>query len=230
MKNREVILRIYVTRIILLFSGITWMYLTSCKDELEDTLYRTSDDQTIVEYLENEENGLTDFLALAERAKCRGMLQAYGTYTCFVPTNEALQRYFRENALTLETISQEDAQALVGIHVVNDTLTTADFVDGRLPTATIRKQYLTTATKAEQGEVYIEVNRQARIIQKDMLLTNGYIHVVDNMLEEATKTIAETIRELPDVEFSIMKELLEDTGFYEVLEEQKDSLWYTYFL
>ncbi|MCD8165403.1 MAG: fasciclin domain-containing protein, partial [Bacteroides sp.] len=231
MKKSQLIIKKYIYRLMSLLAGITLLGVFSCKDELEGSVYRTSEIPMIDEYMEVEANGLTDFLSLVDKADYRGMLHAYGTYTCFVPTNNAVQEFLREKGISLESISEEEAQAFVGIHVVNDTLATSDFVDGRLISATIRNQYLTVATKNDtSGEVYIEVNRQARIIEKDISLGNGYIHVVDHVLEESIQTVWETIKSLPDVEFSIMKELIRDTGFDKVLSQSGDSVFYSYFL
>ena len=137
----------------------------SCKDSLEDTVYRTSDVKMIDEYMEDSNNNLSDFLSIIDKADYRGMLHAYGTYTCFVPTNTAVQTYMKELGKTIDQLTQEEAIEIVGYHVVNDTIATQDFVDGRLSSPNIIRQYITTRTKADDaGNIYIEVDRKARVV------------------------------------------------------------------
>lgn len=216
-----------------------WMYLllflfvgiTSCEDDMKNSVYRTSEQLMIDEYMEVKENNLSDFLALIDKADYRGMLHAYGTYTCFVPVNEAVQAYLTRSGLTLETITKEQAEEIVGLHVVNDTISTSEFVDGRLPSPNIRRQYLTTRTMSDDaGKVYIEINREARITVKDVLLGNGYVHVIDKVLEAAGRTVGQTIEAMPDAEFSIMKGLIKDTGFDQVIGWNDGTLYFTFFM
>ncbi|NDW11440.1 fasciclin domain-containing protein [Bacteroides sp. 214] len=210
----------------------------ACEDDLANSTYKTAEVPMIDEYM--EQNNLTSFLALVEKADYRGMLHAYGSYTCFVPTDEAVKEYLNKEGLSLETISKEAAEAIVGFHIINDSIPTSEFVDGRMPSQNIKKHYLTTATKSDaSGEVYIEINRESRILTKDVVLGNGYINVIDKALKLATKTVAETIAELPDAQFSMMKEWILETGFEDVLakvnsststEVKDDEKYVTYFL
>ncbi len=207
--------------------------LGACNDPLEDSVYRTSDVLMIDEYM--EQNQLTDFLSIIDKADYRGMLHAYGTYTCFVPTNEAIGKYLKEVGKTIDGLSKEEAMNIVGYHVVNDTLATTDFVDGRLASANIAKQYIVTRTMADvHNNVYIELDRKAKIIKKDIKLGNGYIHVLDAMLGKSGKTVAENIQALPD-RFSFLKDLFSESGAYEKLgyqsvEKEEAPNYYTVFI
>lgn len=208
---------LYWCGFLMVLSVVLTTTMLSCDDDLENTTYRTADLPMIDEYMEQE--GLTDFLALIDKADYRGMLHAYGSYTCFIPTNEAVKEYLSQEGLTLEAVTKEAAEAIVGFHVVNDTITTSEFVDGRLPSQNITKHYLLTHRRTDSNnEIYIEINRESRIIKKDILLGNGYIHVIDKTLKLATNTVAATIDAMPDSEFSFIKQLIKETGFNEVLE------------
>lgn len=204
---------------------------SSCKDELENTVYRTSDIKMIDEYMETPENNLSDFLAIVDKSDYRGMLHAYGTYTCFIPTNNAVEKYMKAIGKTIDQLSAEEAAEIVSYHVVNDTIASQDFVDGRLSAPNIAHQYITTRTKADTGgNIFIEVDRKAHIVTKDILLGNGYIHTVDVMLGKATKSLAEQIDELPD-RFSFMKDLFKETEIYKELSTMKtDSSYYSVFV
>lgn len=204
---------------------------SSCKDELENTVYRTSDIKMIDEYMETPENNLSQFLAIVDKSDYRGMLHAYGTYTCFIPTNNAVEKYMKAIGKTIDQLSTEEAAEIVSYHVVNDTIASQDFVDGRLSAPNIAHQYITTRTKADAGgNIFIEIDRKAHIVTKDILLGNGYIHTVDVMLGKATKSLAEQIDELPD-RFSFMKDLFKETEIYKELSTMKtDSSYYSVFV
>ncbi|SHF85253.1 Uncaracterized surface protein containing fasciclin (FAS1) repeats [Bacteroides luti] len=205
--------------------------LSSCETELEKGVYKTADLQMIDEYMENKDANLSEFLQIIDKADYRGMLHAYGTYTCFAPTNAAIDNYLKEKGKTLEGLTKEEAEQIVKFHVINDTISTLDFVDGRLPSTNINRDYLTTKTEVDNaGDVYIKVNRQARITAKNILLGNGYIHVVDNVLKPAQLTLAQTFAALPDAEYSLMKEIAVAADFNSTLQTQESGKYFTFFV
>lgn len=208
---------------------LTIFWGSSCDDELEGTVYRTSDVKMIDEYLEDPGNNLTDFLAIIDKADYRGMLHAYGTYTLFAPTNAAVEKYMQEEGKTISGLTKEEAMTIVGYHVVNDTIASSSFVDGRLPSRNIVRQYLTTRTREENGKVYIEIDRKARVLNKDISVGNGIVHTIDAMLSKSVKTVAQRIDELPD-RFSFMKDLFKETNIYKTLGTVENKIYYGVFM
>ncbi|HNZ81843.1 MAG TPA: hypothetical protein PKL43_08270, partial [Bacteroidales bacterium] len=81
---------------------------SSCKTNLDKGLYQTTAELMIDEYLESEEE-LSLFLNIIDIADLRGMVHAYGTYTCFAPTNRAVSEYLEDKNLDLATLSQAEA-------------------------------------------------------------------------------------------------------------------------
>ena len=206
-----------------IFVGILALcFLNACEDSLEGTVYRTSDEQMLDEYMEDSRNQLTDFLKIIDMSDYRGMLHAYGTYTCMAPTNSAVQRYMESLGKQVEQLTQEEANEFVGYHVINDTITSARFVDGRMPTQNIVHYYLTTESKYdENGNLYIEVDRNARIVSKDIILGNGILHVVDAMLVKPKMTLKQQIDNLPLERYSLIKDLFAETTKYDDLLDAK---------
>ncbi|KAA6342171.1 hypothetical protein EZS27_010069 [termite gut metagenome] len=229
MKNNSIKVSFW-KNLFFLLGAFSLIEFASCDDGMKDVIYKTSNVQVVDEFLEDQKNNVSDFLAIIDKADYRGMLHAYGTYTCFIPTNDALRVYFNETRASLETLTKEQAEEIIGLHIVNDTLSTNAFVDGRLPSPSISGQYLTVRTQVDEtnGEVYLELNRQARILQKNILLGNGYVHVIDKILESAKKTLAETIENLPDEKYSFIKGLVKETEFDKVL-SRTDAI-FTFFL
>ena len=179
--------------------------LNACEDPLEDSTYQTTKQQMIDEYMAENQG---EFLSIVDKSDYRGMLHAYGAYTCLAPTNDAVRKYLEENGKNIEQLTKEEANECVGYHIINDTISSLRFQDGKMPTANIRDFYLTTQTKSdESGNVYVEVNRNARMITKDVLLGNGILHVVDAVLERPKLTLYEQVAELPMERYSLFVDL-----------------------
>ncbi|MHB9056939.1 MAG: fasciclin domain-containing protein, partial [Paludibacteraceae bacterium] len=123
---------------------------------------------------------------------------------------------------SLSSLSKEKAEEIIKYHLVADTIPTTDFVDGRLPAPNFSKRYITTKTVNSGSEVYIEVDRIAKIIQKDLRGANGYVHVINNVLASSTKTIEDVIKSLPD-NYSLWKEVYEQSGFQSTITENETA-------
>ncbi|HOD26847.1 MAG: fasciclin domain-containing protein [Bacteroidales bacterium] len=178
---------------------------SSCKTNLDKGLYQTTAELMIDEYLESEEE-LSLFLNIIDIADLRGMVHAYGTYTCFAPTNRAVSEYLEDKNLDLATLSQAEAAYMVKYHFISDTLSTADFVESRLSAANMNNQFLTTKTVMdEEGNIQIIVNRKAKILEANIRLGNGLVHVVDHFLSLPTQSVEESLEAMPDSVFSTMK-------------------------
>ena len=189
----------------LLIGLLVFCCLSACEDPLEDSTYQTTKQQMLDEYMAENQS---EFLSIVDKSDYRGMLHAYGAYTCLVPTNAAVQRYLEESGKNMEQMTKEEANECVGYHIINDTITSSRFQDGKMPTANIRDFYLTTQTKSDEaGNVYVEVNRNARVITKDILLGNGVLHVIDDVLEKPKLTLYEQVAELPMERYSLFVDL-----------------------
>ncbi len=193
-----------------LFALIALFSFNSCEKDMEGQIYQVSDEKMMDEILEDNAN-LSSFLKIIDISNFRGTVHAYGTYTLFAPTNEGIERYLAAEGKDLNSLSQEEANKIVGYHLVTDTVPTADFVDGRLSALNFNGQYITTKIVNASGTVTVEVNRQALLIQKDLRGANGIVHVIDNVLSHSTKTLDETINMLPDT-YSLWKEVYTKTG------------------
>jgi uncharacterized surface protein with fasciclin (FAS1) repeats len=200
--------------------------------------FLTSDALMIDDYIvQEEEQSMAAFLEIADRAKFRDMLHAYGIYTCFVPSNDAVRRYLDSKSVSsVAELSVEECAQIVKYHVVRHELeeqvafASTDFVNGRLPLATMLSKYLTTRMVNENGSVMIEVNRQAKIVQKDIEAANGYIHKVDQVLTPPELTCGERIEELPNDTYGLFKQIMQATGWVDSLKNKADDVWFSVFV
>jgi uncharacterized surface protein with fasciclin (FAS1) repeats len=185
-----------------------------CSDpEIETS---TNEDVLITGYLEKNIDQYSEFLEILQLSSNSGFLGAYGTYTCFVPTNEAVQAYLQEKGLsTVKELGEGELKNLVRFHVIRDTLSTTSFTDGKLQQPTMYGEFLTTGAVNVGGASFVRVNRQANIIQSNIRTANGLIHVIDHVLHPASLTLAQMLEQ--DPEYSIFLQAVQETGFYEKL-------------
>lgn len=205
------------------------IFLIACETDMDKGTYRVYDEKMLDEIMQEE--GLTDFLTVAEKAGFFGTIHAYGTNTLFAPTNEGLNTYLQSIGKTdVNALTEQEAADMIKYHLVLDTLSTSDFVDGRLSSPNFAKKYLTTKSESNQGQLYFRVNRQANITKENLRGANGYLHIVDKVLTPPENSITEAIRALPDSEFSFLKSLFEESGWADSLSVEKEDNWYTFFV
>lgn len=211
-------------RIFFLLVGTLWM--TSCTElfmkSMEGETYRVYNDKMIDEIMLDQ--GLTSFMAIVDKAEFTGTIHAYGTYTLFAPTNEAVDAYLQERSISLNDLTKEEAESIVKYHLVNDTLRTSDFIIGRLASPNFAKKYLTT----QRAGTYT-VNRVATVTVKDLSGANGIVQVIDKVLTPPQQTVTDAVRALP-ANFSLMKEVFERSGLADSFSVVREGLWYTFFI
>jgi uncharacterized surface protein with fasciclin (FAS1) repeats len=211
-------------------------FLASCTKEWDGEEYRVYDDKMIDEMM--EEQGLLSFLSVVDKAAYTGTIHAYGFYTLFAPTNEAVSEYLQViGKNSVNDLTKEEAVDIVKYHLVRDTIPVAGFTDGRLASPNFANKYLTTKIESEGGKIYRRINRQARIIAPDVpddpnltdwRANNGYLHVVDKVLTPPENSITDVVRSLSD-DYSLLKELYETSGLADSLSVES-NVWYTFFI
>lgn len=192
--------------VLLLVSG-----MLSCKKT--EIVQTTTDDVNIVGYLDKNMDSFSLFRQILDRTETSAFLNAYGAYTCFAPTNSGVKRYLTLiGATSVETADLLVLKDMVRLHLLEDTIYTGSFTDGKLPIITMYGQYLVTSVVNTGGSSSYIINRQALILKSNVKTGNGIIHVIDNVLLPAKKTIAQQLSENPA--YSIFVQALQATGFY----------------
>lgn len=194
--------------IALLFAG------DACKKTM--IVESTTSVVNIYQYLKDHPDQYSMIAKVVDKSGFSGFLNAYGSYTMFAPTNTAVQAYLAEISKTnVDQITEAEAKDIVKFHLLEDTLTTATFKDGKLPLVTMYGQYLITSISNTGGVSSFSVNRQALVVDPNIITGNGLIHGVDHVLKPASKTVAELVN--TDPKYSIFKQALVETGFYDTL-------------
>jgi len=185
------------------YIGLIVLVFTSCSSYLNPGQYRDSTTQMIDEYMATKGSNLDLYLSIISKAGLQGMMHAYGTYTCFAPTDSAVNTYLKENNLSISTMTQAQAAQIVKFHTISDTIPTSSFIDGRLPYANMLNVYLTTQT---QNDNSILVNRQGILgtVNRNIQCGNGYIHKIDKVLTQQDSTVYQKFTNLGN-DYSVMK-------------------------
>lgn len=182
----------------------------------EKLVYITTTDVNMTAYLEKYPEQFSEFRKILDMTGYASFLSAYGAYTLFAPTNDAIDVYFQDKGYTsVDQVDVDELKNLVRFHLLSDTLRSNTFTDGKLPSLTMFGQYLITGTRNIDGITKVVVNRQANIIQSDISVGNGIIHVIDHVLIPAKFSVAQLVENNP--KYSVFTRALKETGFYDTL-------------
>ena len=176
----------------------------------------TTADVNIVGYLRNHSDSFSLFQQILDRTEYTPFLNAYGRYTCFAPTNSGVQSWLTSiGAANVNAVDINKLKDMARFHILNDTLTTSSFRDGKLPVPTMFGQYLITGVTVLGDVSSYTVNRQAKVVQSNIKTGNGILHVIDHVLQLADLTIAKQLEANPN--YSIFVQAMKETGYYDTL-------------
>lgn len=200
--------------------------LSSCSDEPDAENFYTYKGQMMSEYLVQNPQ-FSQYAAIVERAGLMKLLSAYGTYTCFAPTNTAVEEYLRSRGLTnIGELSDADCDTIARTHLVNNMFSTAEMGDGVLATANMNRRYLEISHGLdEQENAVVFLNEDAHIIYElqDDSVDNGIMQPVNQVLESSTRMIVDLMKLNPNI--SLFVEALTKTGMADSLFLYKDKDW-----
>ncbi|MCS3797294.1 fasciclin domain-containing protein [Niastella sp. OAS944] len=194
-----------------------------------DLKMNTTNDVNIVGYLEKYPDSFSLWKEVLDRTETTNFLNAFGAYTAFAPTNSGVKAWLAANSIpSVDAADIIQLKEIVKFHLLNDTVSTSKFKDGKLPTPTMHGQFLITGARNEGGGTSFSINRQALVLQSNIKVGNGYIHVLDHVLEPAKQTIASQLEANP--EYSIFVEAMKATGYFhmlDTLETDSSKRWMT---
>ena len=215
---------------VIILSGI--MLWTSCETELGE-VYKDPTKEQAYSYLKIEENK-EEFSTLVEamdKSGLSGMMNSYGTYTLFAPSNDGFETYFAEEGITgLDDMDSTSIRELLVYHILNKERMTNDMSPGFSSDTTALGSYL--VYDMSQGDGAIHVNTKSKMYLVDRRVTNGVVHHLENVLIPPTFTIWDKVSE--DPAFSIFEAALVETGHDETandvdLNKGKLNTTYTFF-
>lgn len=214
----------------ILYFFVAAAMLTACQDDLEDSTFRISEDEPAATWL--KENGYTMWTDLLERADLFNTINLAANYTLFVPDNDAVTEYLKnENLTSVFDIDSLKARGLVKYSTIaaKSRYSRINFSNDVLPDTTASGDYL-TITFDEEGNYW--VNRDAKITNNaDIEVTNANIYIIDKMLDPVDETIYDRIDEngREGGSWTLFKQLLAATGT-DVMAQPQGRASYTCFV
>jgi uncharacterized surface protein with fasciclin (FAS1) repeats len=199
--------------------------MASCTDEPDAENYYTFTGEMLSDYLNNRPE-YSEFKTICERAKLMDLLATYGQYTCFLPSNEAVQNFLKERGLSsLDQLSDADCDTIARTHLVANMYSTFEMTQDRLATANLLGRYLATSQGVDNDSnavVYLEgvahiyfekTLADGTVVHQNDSVENGIVQPIDMVIEKSNSYIADILRDNPKI--SIFYSALQTTGVKE---------------
>lgn len=255
MFNNKNILVIVLNKSIVALAVCVALCFTCCTEDIDQSNRYTFTGETVIDYLENRSETFSNFLYILDNAyigkitadtdysnvaTARNLLSTYGQYTCFAPTNSAIENYlkqqyekwvadmkaleegtlapkdFRDTGVhspILEDLSDSMCTEIVKNHVLERSYMTVDLTEGSFPSPNMNDRFITMTYMVNDttGAVYPLLNYNSRIIVLDQKVENGIVQTVDAVLNPSTALLPDLLVSQTKY-FGIWTKLIEMTG------------------
>lgn len=170
-----------------------------------------STEQVASEYIASNPE-FSEFAKLVKVTNLEALLGVRGPFTIMLPTNDAMLAYYKEKGVN--SITDMDSKFLISLiynHLISNEISSSEFGLGALRDTNALGDYLVTEFDGSD----IILNKKSKIIDRDVRLANGYIHVINKVIEPVAKDIYTVISEDPS--YKIFAEGLKITGLIDTL-------------
>src|SRR5690606_20206771 len=207
-----------------LWTGLFMMLLSCTKENITET---SDTSPNINSFLATNE----DYSLFAEaivQAGAASYLDAWGTYTVFAPNNKAMTAFLQsEGKGSVQDLSESDVKDLVNLHIIQDTVSTGQFRDGKIQRNSVFGMFITTAVQNIDGESYFVLNKESKIVMPNIRTGNGVVHGVDKVFTKVTNTVMQEIEGDPNL--SLFTEALQLTGLDALLNKKESEQFFSVF-
>ena len=179
---------------------------------------------SIYDYLAANKDEFSSFIQIVQVGGLESTLSAYNpngnNYTLFAPNNQAVDNFIKQSGeyASLDDLLKDVSfvQALARYHVVNLGVLSNDFPFGAFTEPTLSGDYLNVNFILEKDTTYYKINNQAPVVQANIELSNGYMHVISEMLKPITLNSYAWLKKYPGN--SIYVSALEATGIDRIID------------
>ena len=155
----------------LLFLAVFSACMVSCSDEPSSENYYTFTGEMVSDYLDNRPEVYSEFTEILHRSGLYGMMATYGTYTCFAPTNDAIDKYLRQHGKSsVADLTKEECDTISWNHIIQETYFTTDLSDGNISTPNMNNRFLTFSCDSDAlngGNAIYYINMASKITVRD---------------------------------------------------------------
>ena len=219
----------------LLFLAVFSACMVSCSDEPSSENYYTFTGEMVSDYLDNRPEVYSEFTEILHRSGLYGMMATYGTYTCFAPTNDAIDKYLRQHGKSsVADLTKEECDTISWNHIIQETYFTTDLSDGNISTPNMNNRFLTFSCDSDAlngGNAIYYINMASKITVRDDSVENGVVHTLDRVIQPSSSYLPELMKD--DKAISLFTSALQLTSLadslYEFLDESysvgRDSVY-----
>lgn len=226
------------------FAALT--VFSSCQEQIDEGARFTFVGNTIATYLQSLPE-CSHFVEILTNGECIGLMKAYGQYTCFAPTNEAVERFLYEQdsiyhasvkkheetkgtpnefkiidtgiySPYLSDLSKEKCIEIAQNHILPRMYMCGDLMGNSIPDANMNDRDLTLDLDSIDGMPLINSTAKVRY---EMEVENGVVHVLEGVVNPSSLKVPTLMNDYNY--FSVFFAAFNKTGYAEVLEKSDDK-------
>lgn len=184
--------------------GFMGLALSSCSDEPDSENFYTFTGEMASDFLNSPDRPqYSQFATIVNRAGLMDLLSTYGHYTCFVPSNDAVNEYLQKRGLSsVDQLTDADCDTIARTHIVPNMYTTMEMTQDRLATANLLNRYLATSSGFDNDSnavVFLEGTAHIYFELKDDSVENGVMQPVNMVIEKSNSYITDVLRDNPKI-------------------------------
>ncbi|MBN2519741.1 MAG: fasciclin domain-containing protein [Bacteroidales bacterium] len=188
-----------------------FLLLIACEDKIDEWEPK-SENQVITEYVASNPDQFSEFYGILETTGIKNLLRVRGPFTLLLPTNSAMEEFY--TAKKVSSYSELDSNYLKNLvynHLFSVEISSGSIGFGALPEKNALGDFITS----EFSGADIILNKKAKIIKRDILTSNGYVHHIDKVIELVTDNVFDILASTPG--YSIFLQGLEQTKINDTL-------------
>ncbi len=198
----------------ILFLGV---FLYACQEELPDKLYLSTEQQQISAYLEQRAD-MTMTAELVKRSGYFNLLNSYGRYTFFAPTDNAWGNYLKSlGKNSIADLTDAECASLFDFHVLLSNVNLKAQRTGMLSYRDTTMSGVRHFVDLSAGFSNIVMNKTSKV-EETSELPNGYVYTMSEVFVPRPATIYEYLEKEG---YSIMAKALEVVGMKDTLQTVK---------
>lgn len=209
----------HISYIEMLLSGFL-LLAGSCSQEIDESNLYTATGKTVEQFVSNDST-LTSFNYILQRAGLDRMMDSYGQYTCYAPSNEGVAEYIdslyndpeatiEHNGMTsnsLEGLTDSLCNDIAKYHLANGLYSIMEMGGAGTTISTMLGRSISTTVDSIGNTV---LNGTATILSEDNEVTNGYVHKLDKVVPKTSRVLGDVFDRLEG--YTIFNEALKRTG------------------
>ena len=214
--------------------------LGSCSDSVDQGDIYTFTGQSVMDFIKADTAQYSMFYKVLTKAKASSnsdsyldaLLSARGHYTVFLPTNKAMATYldsiYGHKPYNIDTMSEATADVIAQNSIIDNgdenAYMTSDMTVGALVEGTLNDRHiLVSFDTLEGGRFTVVLNGTSHIINSDNEVTNGYVHVIDQVISPSVSNLPSLMATADNLH--IFSRLLSETGWADSMQLYRDEVY-----